>query len=125
METKTRKSSLAKSVVWRLMGVLVLASVTYFFTRAWITTTLITVTHHATFVVVFYLHERAWYLVKRDMGKWRSVVKAFTYEIVLGMLIGGLIVFIYTGEWSKVTTITGTYTVIKLIMYFFYDRIWK
>ena len=125
MKTKSRKSSLAKSVVWRLMGIIVLASVTYFFTRQWITTTLITVTHHATFVVVFYLHERIWFRFKKDIGRWRNIIKAFTYEIILGMLIGGLIVFIYTDEWSKVTAITGTYTVIKIIMYYFYDRIWK
>ncbi len=125
METKSRKSSMVKSVVWRLMGIIVLASVTYFFTRQWITTTLITVTHHATFVVVFYLHERVWYGYKKDIGQWRNILKAFTYEIILGMLIGGLIVLLYTGEWSKVTAITGTYTIIKIIMYYFYDRIWK
>lgn len=47
-----------------------------------------------------------------------------TYEIILGMGLGGLIVYIFTGSWNKVTNITGTYTVIKLIMYRIYDHLW-
>lgn len=118
-------SSLGKSVVWRIMGVFVLGSVTYFFTRHWVITTAITLVHHATFLAVFYLHERAWRRAKRPTGKARNVVKALVYEIILGMGIGGLVVLIFTGQWSKVTAITGTYTAIKLVMYYFYDRIWR
>ena len=106
------------------MGVAVLAAVTYFYTGNWITTTLITFVHHATFLLVFYLHERLWAQIDNPRGSLRHVAKAFTYEIILGMGIGGLIVFIFTGSWSKVTQITITYTVIKLIMYFIYDKLW-
>jgi len=122
-------SSLGKSIVWRIMGVFVLAGVTYFFTRHWVITTAITFIHHATFILVFYLHERAWIKAGKPTivfeHKMRSGIKAFTYEIILGMGIGGLIVLIFTGQWSKVTAITGTYTAIKLVMYYFYDRAWK
>ena len=118
------KNSALKSLIWRIMGVFVLAAVTYFFTRHWITTTKITVTHHAFFLVVFYLHERAWTYFRQDIGKWRNVLKSITYEIILGMGFGGLIVFFYTGSFPMVTRITTTYTAIKLIMYFIYDRLW-
>jgi uncharacterized membrane protein len=123
--TSSRLSSLGKSVTWRVMGVLVLGAVTYFFTRHWVITTAITLVHHSTFVVVFYLHERAWMRVGRPTGRARNVIKALTYEIILGMGIGGLIVLAFTGQWSKVTAITGTYTAIKLVMYYFYDRAWR
>ncbi len=113
-----------KSLIWRAMGVIVLASVVYFFTRKWLTTTIITFIHHATFLLVFYLHERFWLLIKKDLGKWRQIIKSFTYEIILGMGLGGLIVLIVTGQWSSVTQITLTYTAIKIIMYYIYDRIW-
>ena len=116
----SHKLSAIKSVLWRIMGVIVLASVTYFFTRKWITTTYITFVHHATFLVVFFLHEKFWQYVKRP----NHPIKMFTYEIILGMGLGGLIVYIFTGQWSKVTQITGTYTVIKLIMYYIYDKLW-
>jgi uncharacterized membrane protein len=128
----SHKTSALKSIIWRIMGVIVLASVTYFFTRKWITTTYITLVHHVTFLLVFYLHERLWFWL--DFEYWkktsrlvpiRQILKAFTYEIVLGMGLGGLIVYLFTGQWSKVGQITLTYTAIKLVMYYFNEKIWK
>lgn len=116
--------SALKSFIWRVMGVFILAAVTYFFTRRWIITTKITITHHAFFLVVFYLHERAWTRFEKPTGKLRNTIKCFIYEIILGMGFGGLVVFFYTGSFPTVTRITGTYTVIKIIMYYFYDKIW-
>ena len=118
------KISASKSFVWRIMGVFVLAAVTYFFTRHWLITTKITFTHHAFFLVVFYLHERVWTHIKQIQGRARNAIKSLVYEIILGMGFGGLIVFFYTGSFPMVTKVTGTYTVIKIIMYFFYDRLW-
>lgn len=118
------KTSAMKSIVWRIMGVVVLAAVTYFFTRRWIVTTKITLTHHAFFLLVFYLHERLWGKLRKPTGKLRSIIKSIVYEIFLGMGFGGLIVYFYTGSFPMVTKITGTYTVIKLIMYYFYDKFW-
>lgn len=51
-------------------------------------------------------------------------MKPFTYEVILGMGIGGLIVFFLTGSWKAVTEITLTYTAVKLVLYFIYDKIW-
>ena len=122
------KLSMLKSLIWRVLGVFVLATVVWIFTRKLITVGLITVIHHATFLLVFYLHERIWLkwlMVKKNTGKWRNVIKAITYEIILGMGLGGLIVLLVTGEWSSVTQITLTYTAIKLIMYYIYDKLWN
>ena len=122
------KLSMLKSLIWRVLGVFVLASVVWIFTRKLITVGLITVIHHATFLLVFYLHERIWLkwlMVKKNVGKWKNVIKAITYEIILGMGLGGLIVLLVTGEWSSVTQITLTYTAIKLIMYYIYDKLWN
>ena len=120
----SHKASALKSIIWRVMGIIVLASVTYFFTRRLITTTQITITHHAFFLLVFYLHERLWIKIKRVTGRLRNVIKAFTYEIILGMGFGGLIVYFYTGSFPLVGKITTTYTLIKLVMYFFFDKAW-
>ena len=120
----SHKLSMLKSIIWRIMGVIVLASVTYFFTKEWITTTYITLVHHTTFLLVFYLHERVWMRLYDKDATWRKVAKAFTYEIILGIGFGGLIVLLFTKEWSKVTQITGTYTVIKLIMYYINEKVW-
>lgn len=125
METKVKhKLSALKSLIWRVMGVIVLATVVYCFTRQWLTTGLITVIHHGTFLLVFYLHERIYLKIKINNQRLKKVIKSITYEIILGMGLGGLIVLIFTGQWSKVGQITLTYTAIKLIMFYLYDGIY-
>ncbi len=121
MNNDSRKSSALKSLVWRIMGVFVYATIFYIFTQKWQITLKSTLAHHLTFLLVFYLHERFWIWVKRPKAK----IKAFTYEVILGMGLGGLIVYYFTGTWKAVTLITGTYTVVKIIMYLIYDRVWK
>ena len=119
---KGHKHSIFKSILWRIIGVIILAAVTYFYTHNWITVGLVTIIHHATFLVVFYLHELVWKKIN-IMGKKRNIIKALFYEIVLGMGIGGFIVLMVTGHWSSVGQITVTYTIIKIVTYFFYDRL--
>ena len=55
----------------------------------------------------------------------RRIVKAFTYEIILGNLILGTITYLITGDVKQMTAITLTYIGIKLVMYYFYEKIWK
>lgn len=116
--------SILKSVLWRVIGVIILATITYIFTRNWITTGLITIIHHGTFLLVFYLHERFWFNIQCKNDVLRKVLKACSYEIILGMGLGGLIVLIITGSWTKVSEITLTYTAIKLITYYIYETLW-
>ncbi len=52
--------SWAKSIVWRLIGIVILGALAWLFTRDWQETTLITVTFHAIRLVLYYYHERAW-----------------------------------------------------------------
>ena len=123
--TLTHKQCILKSIIWRIMGVFVLFVITYIFTRKIIVTTEITLVHHATFLIVFYLHERLWIKVYNKDTRLRRIAKAFTYEVILGMGLGGLIVYFFTGSFAKVTEITGTYTVVKLIMYYIYEKMWS
>ena len=123
MNMHNHRQSILKSLIWRIMGVVILGAVTYAFTHSWFITTLVALIHHATFLLVFYLHERIWVKVRIE-GKKRNIIKALVYEIILGMGIGGLIVYLVTGSFPLVTQITGTYTAIKLVTYFIYDRMY-
>jgi len=109
-----------KSIMWRIMGVFIYATIFYIFTNKWQITLKSTLTHHLTFLLVFYLHERFWIWLKKP----NSPIKAWTYEIVLGMGLGGLIVYYFTGTWKAVTYITGTYTIVKIILYYINEKIW-
>jgi len=122
MRYDSHKKSMLKSVVWRILGIIVLATVTYSFTKHWIQTGTITFIHHGIFLIVFYLHERAW---AKCGWKIKYYLKAFTYEIVLGNLILGTITYLVTGDVKQMTAVTLTYIGLKLIMYPIYDHLWS
>jgi len=120
----SRKKSMMKSLVWRIIGVFWLAGITYTFTRNWVQVSLTTFIHHAIFLVVFYLHERVW--IKSKMRpKLKYAIKAVTYEVVLGNIILGLITYFVIGDVKQMTWITLTYIQSKLVLYFFYDWMWS
>lgn len=122
---ETHKRSMARSILWRVMGIFVLALVTFAFTRNWIQTTAITFIHHGMFLIIYYLHERLWQRIgDRVTGKKRKILRAFLYEIILGHCVLGTISLVITGSWSTVTWITITYIENKLWIYVVYDWIW-
>jgi len=115
-----------KSAIWRLMGIAVLAIITYIFTRNWITTTLVTLIHHAAFLIIYYLHERAWLRIRnKKILRWKRWIRPITYEIILGHLVLGTITLLLTGSWLKMTLITIVYIENKLWIYIVYDWIWE
>lgn len=120
-----KKRSALKSFIWRIVGVVVLAAVTYGWTGNWITTGLVTVIHHTVFLLVFYLHERAWLRIKLDNMMWRSIAKMLTYETLCGNVILGTITYMVTGSWKQMTAVTLTYIGIKHILYVWNEFIWK
>ena len=122
MKSEKHKRSMLKSLIWRVIGVFWLALITWIFTKSLVQTSLITIIHHATFLIVFYLHERVW--VKARV-KFKRILKALTYEIILGNVILGFITYTVTGEIKQMTAITLTYIFSKLIMYYFYEKAWE
>jgi len=124
METKLRSAT--KSLIWRIMGVLILGAVTYFYTRHWVQTSFITVLHHGIFLIVFYFHERIWLKFKRPVSYLgRSIAKMLTYETMLGNLILGLITYLITGSGKQMGQITITYIGIKHIIYILNEFVWR
>ena len=123
VKIESRKRSIVKSILWRLIGIVFLACVTYFYTGSLAQTTMITLLHHGSFIIIYYLHERVW-MNKFDDWKYKKYARIFTYEIILGNSVLGIISFVVTGSWTSVTQITLTYILNKLWMFYLYDRIW-
>ncbi len=126
VKKETRLRSSTKSVLWRLVGVLILAMVTYAYTRRWVTTGLITIIHHGVFLLIYYFHERLWLKIKRIQNlTQRSLFKMLTYETLCGNVILGTITYLVTGSWKQMTAITLTYIGIKHVCYVFNEFIWE
>lgn len=127
MEIKIRSG--LKSIIWRIAGVIILATITYAYTHKWIQTGLITVIHHGVFLFVFYFHERFWIWLENRNNEFnklaKSLWKMFTYETVCGNLILGTITYLITGSWKAMTAITLTYIGFKHFCYVFNEFIWN
>ena len=123
-EKHTRSAS--KSIIWRIVGIVVLAIITYVYTRSWIQTTLVTVIHHGAFLFIYYAHERIWLKITWPKTLiYRSVARMLTYETVLGNIILGIITYTITGDWKTMTEITITYIGIKHVIYICNEFVWN
>ena len=58
MDTKAR--SWVKSIVWRVVGVILLGGISYSVIGNWRDMTIITTSFHGIRVVMYYFHERLW-----------------------------------------------------------------
>lgn len=126
MSREMKKRSALKSIWWRIIGILILAIITYVFTGSLITTSLVTIIHHSVFLLVFYLHERMWLKFSKPSGELvRSLCKMFTYETLCGNIILGVITYLIIGDWKAMTVITLTYIGIKHIIYIINEFLWK
>lgn len=118
-----------KSFIWRVLGVLILAAVSFYYIKEWIQVGWIVFLHHATFLVVFYLHERFWLHVDWNgiFGNMamRSCMKCITYETILGNFILGIITLAITGSVQQMTYITLTYIGIKHAVFVVNEFVWK
>lgn len=56
----SHRRSWAKSVTWRVVGIVLLGGISYAITRNWEQTTVITAIFHSLRLVLYYYHERLW-----------------------------------------------------------------
>jgi uncharacterized membrane protein len=57
---ESQKRSFAKSITWRILGIVILGAITWFLTQSWQITTAVTALFHLIRVILYYFHERVW-----------------------------------------------------------------
>lgn len=121
-----RKTSVLKSVSWRLIGAVMLAVVTYVITESLVITTLNTLIHHSFYATVYYFHERAWLRARRrTLLKYKRIIKGLTYEFGLGYLGTQFIAYFVSGSWSDATMITLIYLPCRMLIFPFHEWGWE
>ena len=124
--TEEHFRSVIRSVIWRIIGIVFLALITYLVTRSWIVTTLVTIIHHSVSILGYYLHERFWLWVdKYREVKYRSILRVLLYELIYGLLILGIVTWLITGQVKQASLVTCIYIGNKLWIYVVYDKIWN
>ena len=54
----------------------------------------------------------------------RSVVKSITWRVI-GVILLGIISYLITGNWKQMTIITILFHGIRLVMYYYHERLWE
>ena len=118
--------SIVRSIIWRIIGILFLALVTYLVTQSWIVTSLVTIIHHSISILGYYLHERLWLRIDQyKKVKYRSVCRMIVYELIGSVLVLSAITWLITGAVKQTSLITFLYVSNKLWMYIVYDKVWS
>lgn len=121
-----RIRSLTKGVIWRIVSIFLLASITYIFTKNIITVTLVTFVSNTIFLIYFYIHERIWLRIKRpkSLAK-RSILKMFTYITLGATLVLIPVTYVFTKSLDKTIEITLIYAILKHIIYIINEFVWN
>lgn len=125
LEKESKLRSAVKSIIWRITGIIILAAITFIFTKSWIQTGLVTILHHSMALIGFYLHERIWLRINVKSMFRRSVMKMIFYETFFGTIILGSITYLVTGDLRKMSSITISYIGIKHICYVINEYVWR
>ena len=64
MALETRSRAWIKSIVWRILGILILGSISWIITKSWKEMSLITIFFHGIRIFLYYFHERVWERIK-------------------------------------------------------------
>lgn len=59
-----RRRSLLKAITWRIIAVIVLLFLSYYFTNDWAITGGITISFNVIQILLYYVHERFWLKIK-------------------------------------------------------------
>jgi uncharacterized membrane protein len=60
MALETHARAWIKSIVWRLLGIVILGTISWIITKSWKEMSMITLLFHSIRVILYYFHERVW-----------------------------------------------------------------
>jgi len=120
--------SVAKAVSWRTLGTVDTFAIAWLITGTAALAGGIAATEVATKLVLFYLHERAWNLVRWGGGRadahGRSVAKAVSWRS-LASVDTFLISWLITGRAATAGGIAATELLTKVVLFYLHERGWN
>ncbi len=117
------KRHLAKTITWRLVGTFDTMLLSWAITAKFETGLKIGLAELLTKMILYYVHERAWFSSRKFKSSQRHVIKTFTWRgigtidtILLGWLFSGNhLIGLKIGIFEVVT---------KMVLYYMHEKIW-
>lgn len=129
MKDKTYKRHIAKAITWRIVGTIDTILLAWFISGSPSTGLKVGVAEVITKMVLYYLHERAWFKVKMGVkrnghdSKKRHLAKTFSWRFI-GTLDTMVLAWIISGNPMTGFKIGAAEVVTKMVLYYLHERTW-
>lgn len=122
----SHKRHIAKTITWRVVGTIDTILLSWLVTgNAW-TGLQIGATELVTKMILYYLHERAWFnlkIFKKNNARVRHFLKTITWRFI-GTVDTIILAWIISGKAELGLSIGGLELVTKMILYYLHERTW-
>ena len=117
------KRHIAKTITWRLIGTLDTLIISWFITGKLETGLKIGIAELLTKMILYYAHERIWFLSKIFKSNHRHIIKSFTWRLI-GTIDTFLLGWLFSGNPITGLKIGLVEAISKLILYFLHEKLW-
>ena len=117
------KRHLVKSISWRIIGTIDTFLLSYIFTGCRSYGLSISGVDFFSKIVLYYFHERIWFLSKTRNANKRHIIKTFSWRVI-GSLTTLIIAWIVSGNPLTGFKIGLVETLTKMILYYIHEKMW-
>ena len=117
------KRHIAKTITWRVIGTLDTLIISWFITGKLETGLKIGIAELITKMILYYAHERIWFLSKNFKSNYRHIIKSFTWRFV-GTIDTFLLGWLFSGNPFTGLKIGLVEVISKLILYYLHEKLW-
>ena len=126
MKKYSRKRHIAKAITWRIIGTFDTILLAWLITGEFKLGVSIGFLELVTKMVLYYLHERAWYQLhffKQKNSKIRHLLKTITWRVV-GTIDTMILGWFISGKLEIGLSIGGMELITKMVLYYLHERVW-
>ncbi len=129
---KSGKRHIAKTITWRIVASLITFALTLFFFKEDPNATQkalgVALIESFFKMILYYCHERIWFLNPSKLkSSVRHLLKTVTWRVIASLTTFGIALLIFqedVGAIEKASGIAIVETFLKMILYYFHERIW-
>ena len=120
---KLSKRHIAKTITWRFIGTLDTLIISWIITGKLETGLKIGFAELITKMILYYAHERIWFLSKNFKSDNRHIIKSFTWRLI-GTIDTFLLGWLFSGNPFTGLKIGLVEAISKLILYYLHEKLW-
>lgn len=119
----SHKRHLAKAITWRALGTLDTITLSWIITGNPFTGLKIGFSEVITKMILYYLHERAWFRIGVSESRKRHLIKSISWRAI-GTVDTIMLSWFITGNPLTGLKIGFAEVITKMVFYYFHERVW-